>query len=64
MGIARNQCSRRRHWHQPFQGIVPIYMEGAGENVFLIERNVQEQLSQERLWPLRVTGIKDAVTTV
>jgi hypothetical protein len=39
-------------------------MKRAGENVFLVEHNVQEQLSHERFWPLRVSGIKDAVTTL
>jgi len=43
---------------------VSVYVEGAGKNIFLIEGNVQKQLSQERFWPLRVPGIKDAVTAV
>jgi hypothetical protein len=41
-----------------------IYLEGTGENIFLIEGNVQKQLSEERLGLLRVPGIKDAVATV
>ena len=27
---------------------MPIYVKGAGENIFLVVRNVQEQLSEER----------------
>src|SRR4051812_22189640 len=42
VGIAGNQCSRCGHWQQPFQCIVPIYMERAGEDVFLIEHDVEE----------------------
>ena len=43
---------------------MPIGTEGAGENVFLIQENVQEQFSQKRFWSLRVPGIKDAVTAI
>jgi hypothetical protein len=43
---------------------VPIYVKGAGKNIFLVVRNVQEQLSEERLRPLGVVGIKDSVTAV
>jgi hypothetical protein len=39
-------------------------MKGARKNIFLIEQNIQEQLSQQGFGPLRVSRIKDAVTTV
>jgi hypothetical protein len=39
-------------------------MKGARENIFLIEQNVQEQLSKQGFWPLGVSRIEDAVTTV
>jgi len=51
-------------WHHPLQRIMTIDVEGAGENIFLVVHNVQEQLSQERFGPLCVPGIKDAVTAI
>ena len=39
--VADDQSSRDSDWHQPFQGIVAIYVEGAGENVFFIQHDVQ-----------------------
>jgi hypothetical protein len=50
MGIAGDQRSGGSHWHQPFQGVVSIYVEGAGKNIFLIEGNVSETTFLRAVW--------------
>ena len=43
MGIGGNQRSNRSRRHQPFKSIFTVNVEWAGEDVLLIENNVEEQ---------------------
>ena len=64
MAVGDDQTGGGGGGQYPPGRIVAIHSERAGEDLFLVQRDVEKQLAGERLGTLSIAGIKNAIAAV